>query len=204
MKKRYILNIRNDEGVNVNKMKFVGMEVARSSFSEPVKNIIREIVASVFTEKDEATSNKIYRRCYDDFKTLSIDDISIRIGIKDYNKWANQSERYTIAKSTPIHVKGSIYYNELLEDLGLQNDYERISSGEKIKWFYCNKNRFNINALSYPDILPDEIFKEIQPDYKKMFEKLITSSIERIFTACDWPIDDLTYEYSTSLFDFFA
>jgi len=203
-KRRYILNVRNDEGVNVNKMKFVGMEVARSSFSQPVKDIIKQIVKSVFSTKSNFETNKAYRDCYDKFKSLDLNEICIRTSINDYDKYANKSSNYQIALHTPIHVKGAIYYNNMLKSLDIQSKYEEIGSGGKVKWFYTQPNQYQLSVLAYPDILPTEIATIVKPDYKKMFQKLVTSSITRIFESCNWQIDDLTYEYQTNLFDLFG
>ncbi len=203
-KKRYILNVRNDEGVNVNKMKFVGMEVARSSYSQPVKEIIKQIVKSVFTTKNNFATNKVYRDCYDKFKALDLNEICIRTSINDYDKYANRSDKYEIALHTPVHVKGAIYYNNMLKSLNIESKYEQIGSGGKIKWFYTEPNRYQLKVLSYPDTIPPEIESIVKPDYKKMFQKLVTSSITRIFESCNWQIDDLTYEYQTNLFDLFG
>jgi len=202
-KKRYILSIKNDEGVEANKMKFVGMEVARSSYSEPVKQLIRDIVDTVFKTRSSVETNIKYRESYEKFKNLTLEDISIRSSINDYAKWANKSQKFSIAKNTPVHVKGSIYYNTLLKTLGGETDHEAITSGQKIKWFYCAENKYQVSVMSYPDMYPDILNNVIHPDYKKMFLKLVTSSVKRILDACDWPIDDLSYEYRTNLFDLF-
>lgn len=204
MKKRYILNVRNDEGIEVNKRKYVGVEVARSSFSDPVKDIIKSIVGTIFETKSQSAVNTAYRAGFDKFKTLSRDDIAIRVSIKDYDKYASQSTDFNIALRTPIHVKGSIYYNNLLKQHNLTNDYENITSGDKVKWFYTDNNKYQIKVLSYSDVIPPEIDAVVTPDYKKMFDKLVTSSIERMFEACGWQLDDLTYSYSTNLQDFFS
>lgn len=201
-KKRYILNIRNDEGVDTNKMKFVGMEVARSSFSQPVKDIIKQIVKSVFHTKSNFETNKVYRDCYDKFKQLHLNDICLRSSINDYDKYANKSSNYDIAKNTPVHVKGAIYFNNLLKTFNIQSKYETISSGNKIKWMYTEPNRYNIKVISFTDEIPEELKEIIKPDYKKMFSKLVTSSVDRIFKSCEWTLDDLTYEYQTNLFSF--
>ena len=203
-KKRYILNVRNDEGVEVKKTKYVGMEVARSSYSEPVKTLIKTVIKSIFDTKDSFKVNQVYRKCFDEFKQLTVDDISIRVSIKDYNKYADQCENFNIAKRTPIHVKGSIYYNNLLEKCNIHHDYESITSGTKVKWFYCEKNKYQIPVLSYLDIIPDEINQDITPDYKKMFDKLVGNSVQRLFTACMWQMDDLSYDYFTDLNDFLS
>ena len=203
-KKRYILNVRNDEGIDTNKRKYVGVEVARSSFSDPVKNIIKGIVGAIFDTKSQTAVNVAYREGFEAFKKLPRDDIAIRMSIKDYDKYASQSNAFEIAKRTPIHVKGSIYYNNLLKDLSLTNDYENITSGDKVKFFYTDNNKYQIKVLSYSDVIPPQIEALITPDYKKMFNKLVTSSIERMFEACGWHLDDLTYSYSTNLSDFFS
>lgn len=201
-KKRYILDVRNDEGIDTKKCKFVGVEVARSSFSDPVKEIIKDIVAAIFKYKSESEVNRAYREGYDKFKSLQPDDISIRVSLKNYEKYADVSEGWEIAKKTPVHVKGAIYFNNLLDRHDITSKYEKLTTGQKVKWFYCDQNPYQINVLSYLDKIPEEIYENIQPNYKQMFNKLISSNIQRMVEACNWTLDDLEYSYTTSLLDF--
>ena len=61
-------------------------------------------------------SNKVFRDIYKEFKDLPVEDIAIRKNVKEYEKYAKLATNYSMGKGTPIHVKSSIYYNQILRD----------------------------------------------------------------------------------------
>ena len=105
----------------------------------------------------------------------------------------------------PNHVKAAYYYNLLLDRLELENKYEKIQSGDKIKLFYLKKpNRFGIDAIAFKYYYPDEFKSLFEPDYEKMFDKVIFSPVQKFFEAVNW-IPQKPNEMTTcNLVDFFA
>ena len=88
--------------------------------------------------QDPIKANNIYRDVYDTFKKLSIDDIAIRGGLSDIEKHQVRAQGFKIAKGTPNHVKGAIWYNQLLKHRNLETKYEKITSGGKVKKIYIS------------------------------------------------------------------
>ena len=74
----------------------------------------------------------------------------------------------------------------------------------KIKWFYCNANRYNIKNCAFVDRFPEELSETIQPDYQKMFEKLVTPAIERLYKCVQWRLKNLRNEEVCDILTFFA
>ena len=69
----------------------------------------------------------------------------------------------------PIHVKGSYYYNLLLKKLGLENQYEDISSGDKVRYFYVRQpNKYGIKSFAYKYYFPSELKEDIIPCQKQL------------------------------------
>ncbi len=201
-KKRYILHILDDEGIPCDKLKFVGVEIARSVISEEVKVLIRSVINTIIKTRDINKTNEIYHDIFEQFKTLDIDKICFRSGINNYSKYENSSEGFRVGKGTPAHVKGSIYYNNLIKILKLDNKYESITSGNKIKWFYCDANKYDIKCLSYIANLPEEF--NIKPDYVKMFNKIIRPAVDRLYDCIGWPIQDFNITYANNLLALFS
>ena len=117
-----------------------------------------------------------------------------------------QSKLITLlGKGTPIHVKSAIFYNELIEEFGLEGVHEKIGSGDKVRYFYVQQpNKYGCNSLAFKYSLPDEFKKLFLVDYEKMFEKIIFQVIERFYESVKWRPYKPGEAYQTDLFDFFG
>jgi len=201
-KKRYILSVRYDGKRNKHKYKYVGVEVQRSTYSNAVKKLMKDIITTAFKSKDRMITDAKYRECYETFKTLPIDDIALRSSIKDYEKYASQSNGFNIALHTPIHVKSAIYFNTLINTLNLKSKYMPIISGTKIRYVYTAQNKYGLKCIGFNDTIPPEF--DIKIDTEKMFEKLVAPCIERVYSCIGWQIPDMSRQYQCDFLDLFA
>lgn len=204
MKKRYIIQVLDDEGVAVNKFKYVGVEIARSTTPKKVKELIKKTVETAFLTKDVKQTNAIFREAYEEFKHLDIQDASFRRAVKDYEKYSKTASLSKFEKGTPCHVKAAIAYNLLLEKYNLQSKYEKINSGQKIKYFYAVKNAHNLDAVAFVAEYPKEFRDLIKIDYDKMFEKIVAAPVESVYEAIEWRMPNFSREVQTDLFDLFG
>ncbi len=205
-KKRYILHILDEEGIPCDKFKYVGVEMARSSISKSVKAIMKPVLETALLTQDVYVANRLYKEAFEKFKELSVVDISKRTGIKDCEKYAHGTSLNKFNKGTPGHVRATLTYNYLLEELKLTQKYEAITNGNKVKHFYTLKNPFGIDHVAYNgDNFPEE-FKEhgIEPDKEKMFMLLVSAGIERLYNGAGWRFPELGKEKVTDLLDLFS
>ena len=202
-KKRYILHILDEEGTACNKFKYVGVEVARSTTPKRVKEFIKKTIETAFLTKDVKKTNDIFREAYNDFKTLDVTEAAFRKAVKDYEKYSSNASLNKFEKGTPCHVKASIAHNLLLREHKVVSKYESIRSGQKIKYFYAQKNPYNLDAVAFINEYPKE-FNNIKMDYDKMFEKIVVPPIENVYDAIGWRLPQMGKEIQTDLFDLFA
>jgi hypothetical protein len=134
---------------------------------------------------------------------MDVVTISKRAKVSDIEKYQSRSDGFKIHKGTPMHVKGSIYYNNLLKKYSVDHLYERITNGTKVKIFYANKNKYNIQVFSFLDEMPEEIIKDVAPDYDKMFQKNVFPPLERIYKCIGWDTPSLVQNYCTDLTELF-
>jgi DNA polymerase elongation subunit (family B) len=205
-RKRYILHVLELEGVTPDKpFKYTGVEVVRSSFSEPVKKLIKNVIESAILSQNKKDSDKILKEAYEDFKKLPIFDICFRSNISDIVKYEKRiTDDGKTGKGTPVHTKGAIRYNKMIKEFGLESKYEKIGSGTKMKWFYPAKNVYNFDSMAYLDNFPSEFEEIFKVDYKKMFEKIVLPPIERLYDCIGWNLPNIVQETYTDLFDFFS
>lgn len=201
-KKRYVLRVLDDEGIPTNKFKYTGVEVVRSTIPAPIKPYIKKIIETMMDTQNRTTTNDVFLKAYETFKGLPIEDYSFVMGISDYEKYANKCNGFVTCKGMPAHVKAAYHYNMLLEKLNITGGYERIETGDKVRYFYVNQpNKYGISAIAYKYYYPEEFKKVFEPDKEKMFEKIIFSIIERFYESVNWKMSKPGAQVQTDLFD---
>ncbi len=206
-KKHYILHVRDKgkrEPLQCNYIKPVGVELVRSTVSSTIKEMITRVVKTLLNTRDRDATLDVYREIYQEFKKLPPEEIASRSGVATYNKYAEKANGFVLGKHTPIAVAGAIFHNNLLKKLNIEDKYDVISSGVRVKWVYCIKtNKYGIDKIAFLNTIPEE-FSDIHPDYEKMFQKIIQPAIERLFECANWKFINLNAEYAVDLFDFFG
>ncbi len=202
-KKNYVLFIINKEGKKINNFKYSGVQLAKSTLSNKVKDISKKIVSIIMFQKNKSVADQMIFDAYDyEFKKLDINDIAERGSIKSLSKWEGKNHGLITASGTPQRAKYSIYHNELLKILGLTNKYRRIENGSKIKLVYLKPNRFNLQGIAYQDIFPMDF--DLEADYEHMFFKDIIQSLSPFYDALKWRIPDPKIQHEDSLENIFG
>lgn len=201
-KKRYVLHVLDDEGIPVNDFKYVGVEVKRTTMPASVKPLVKNIIETMLLTQDQHKTNREVEKAYDSFIKLNVEEVSEVSGIKGLEKYSSLSDGFVTAKGMPHHVKAAYYYNELLQKLGIDKKYEKIQSGDKIKHFAVKTpNRYGVKKIAFKYYYPKEFKNVFQPDYEKMFEKIVYSVVERFYENVKWRPKKPGELAQTDLFD---
>lgn len=201
-KKRYVMHILDDEGIEMDKYKYTGVEVVRSTMPAAIKPYVKNIIETMLSTQDITKTNNVLNEAYKTFKSLPVEDIAFVSGIKNYEKYASECDGFKTAKGMPGHAKAAYYHNLLLKKFNIENEYESISSGDKVRYFYVEKpNAYNIGNVAYKYYYPDQFKKVFHIDYEKMFEKIIFSAIERFYVNVNWSVQKPGSLTQTNLFD---
>jgi DNA polymerase elongation subunit (family B) len=185
-KKRYILNVFNNEGVQYNEpdLKVMGLEMVKSSTPSVVRDKMKESIRIMISGTEE-DMQKFISDFREFFRGLPAEDISFPRGINGLTKYSNSSTLYN--SGTPIHVKGAILYNHYLRELKLTNKYPLIQEGEKIKFTYLKvPNPFRDTVISFPARLPKEFNIQAYIDYDTQFDKTFLEPIKIILNCMGW------------------
>jgi len=185
-KKRYILNVLDNEGVRYAepKLKIMGIEAIKSSTPAPCREALKEMFKTIIggTERDVQNNIESFRTY---FKTLPPDQIAFPRGITNLTQFRDKQTIYK--KGTPIHARGGILYNKMLKDLSLDKQYNKIQNGEKIKFIYLRTpNHIKENVISFLDYLPEEFGLHRYIDYDTQFNKTFLDVIDPILSAVGW------------------
>lgn len=204
-KKMYILHILDKEGIKTSEFEYKGIAIAQATFSKEVKNLLKNVVESALISKDKKKALSLFQKAYEDFCKMSTENISIRKKVNNYTKYELLvSQEGQHAKGTPGHVKSSMNFNNVLKKLNITDKYPKISSGTKIKLFYCQKNIFNYETMAFVDYYPKEILEHVKPDYRYMFDTNVLPVIERIFKVIGWSTPTIGCEEAVDLIALFS
>jgi len=201
-KKRYVLHTLDVEGIPGKKFKYTGVEVVRTTMPAPIKPYVKKIIETMLLTKDYNATNKVFNETYEIFKKLPLEDIAFVMGVKGYEKYANRSNGFETIKGMPKHVKSAYFHNILLDRFGIERKYEKITSGDKVRFFEVKKpNSFGLSVIGYKYYYPKEFESIFEIDYEKMFEKIIYSVIERFYEAVNWTVKKPGNGAQIDLFD---
>ena len=198
-KKRYILNVYNNEGVQYNEpqLKVMGLEMVKSSTPSVIRGKMYELIKLLVTGTEDDV-HKFIAEFKEYFKTLPVEDISFPRGLNGLKNYSDSLSLYK--KGTPIHVKGAIIYNHNLNKLNLTKKYPLIQEGEKVKFTYLKMpNPFKDMVVSFPSRLPKEFEMQQYIDYDTQFDKAFIEPIRVILECMGWSTEKVS-----SLEDFFS
>ena len=205
-KKRYILNVHNNEGVQYAepKMKMMGVDAVRSSTPQVCRDKFKKIFKVIIDEGETATQRFIadFKK---EWKQLPPESVSFPRGCNISKKkdgvpftWADKKTIYK--KACPIHVRGALLYNHYIKQAGLEQKYELVQNGEKIKFVYLKTpNSIKENVIAYANDLPKELDLHRFVDYNKQYEKAFVDPIKHLLDALNWDVEPVA-----TLEDFFV
>jgi len=196
-KKRYILNVYNNEGVQYAqpKLKIMGIEAVKSSTPQVVRDKFVKAY-NMMLNSTEAELQKFVADFFDEFKTLPAEDISFPRGVSDIEKWEDKHTIYK--KGTPIHVRGALLFNQQLKKANLSQ--ETIRNGTKVKFCYMKMpNPLMENVIAFTQFLPEEFGLNQYIDYEMQFNKTFKEPLELVSNAIKWKL-----EHVNSLEGFFT
>ena len=188
-KKHYVLNVWNNEGVQYEtpKLKVQGIEAVRSSTPAVCRDLIKDTVKKIL-ESDEKTIQALISEERNNFRQLPAEDIAFPRSVNNLDKYIDKSLIYR--KGTPIHVRATLLHNYHIDKLQLGNKYEKIYSGEKIKFLYLKRpNRLYENVVAFKNVIPDEFNIRDHVDYDLQFEKAFVEPIKTILDAIGWEVE---------------
>ena len=185
-KKRYMLLVNDSEGVRYEtpELKIMGFETARSSTPEIVREHLKKAVRIILTKTEDDLIGFV-NECRKVFREQEPEDIAFPRSVSNMSKYSDPSSVYK--KGTPIHVRGALVFNRLLEDKCLTNRHESIGEGEKIKFLYLREpNPIHENVITFISGLPEEFDIRDYIDYDVQFEKTFLAPLQSIMEVIGW------------------
>lgn len=178
-KKKYYARVRDSEGtrydVNNPHIKVMGLELAKSTTPQWVKDNIRDAIPILF-DGDEDSLKQWMEKTKCGYTESHIDDIA-QVGK------ANNLNYRLSDKGVPMLSRCAIVYNKFVKDNNLSSYYSPIEPSEKFKYVrLLEPNIFNSDCIAYKSSRFVNTYLKDIIDYDTMFEK---SFIEPLSLMCE-------------------
>ena len=188
-KKRYILNVLDNEGVRLAepKLKMMGIETAKSSTPQWVRKKLTEVLKVVMNGTEEEVWDFV-ETARKEFRNLPVEEIASPRGCNNLAQYSDPTHIY--GKGTPIHVRGALLYNHLLKKKNVHKRYENVKNSDKIHFTYLTvPNPINENVISFINVLPREFELTNYIDYDMQFDKSFIEPLKNIITLIGWNVE---------------
>jgi len=186
-KKRYMLNVRmGEENVYLNEpeLKIMGIETARSSTPEVVRNALKDVI-TVIMNRDESAVHEFVARFKNEFYGLPAESIAFPRGCNGLSEYFDATNVYK--KATPIATKGALVFNNCIRNMKLTGKFQEIREGDKIRFIYLNTpNPVGEKVIAFTSRIPEEFNLNGFIDYDTQFEKTFLEPLRTILGVLGW------------------
>ncbi len=198
-KKYYVLHVLDDEGTKVDKFKYRGVDVVKTTMPKKVKPYVKKVIEHMITSQSLKETNDMFNEAYEEFKNLSIAEISKISSMNNFAEYSSRCNGMNTVKGMPSHLKAAYFHDMIMEQNGWGSKYEKFKSGDKVRMVYVKKpNKYNLDMIGFKGDWPEEFDNIFTVDFEKMFSKVFYAAIERFYRAVGWklrkPSENLTVE----------
>jgi DNA polymerase elongation subunit (family B) len=203
-KKRYMAWVLKMETERVkegsaHEIEVKGLEMVRSSTPEMIRNILKKFNLALLKDVDYKKANDFIREVYDLFRSTNLEQIARITNVNNLEKYTGDDGAPVLG--TPGHVKATIGYNMMLEKYKLEDTYEKIYEGDKIKTVYIKTSYdYPYSQIAFKEKLPTEFKLKELIDYDTMWEKVFIKPIRPLYETMKWSLPNFDQVDISDLF----
>jgi DNA polymerase elongation subunit (family B) len=198
-KKYYVLHVLDDEGTKVDKFKYRGVDVVKTTMPKKVKPYVKKVIEHMIMTQSLKETNDLFNEAYEEFKKLPIADIAKISGMNNYSEYSARCNGMNTVKGMPSHLKAAYFHDLIVGQNEWSSKYDKFKTGDKVRMVYVKKpNKYNLDMIGFKGDWLEEFNNIFVVDYEKMFSKIFHAAIERFYEAVGWklrkPSENLTVE----------
>ena len=207
-KRRYAMYIVNKEGVTVDEMVMMGLDLMKSNMTPMYRKFGEELLKQIMfgTDKKEIDKRILDFKKY--VKDLPIEDIAKPTGVKQVASYIERKPGIgeifsTLKLKCPINTKAAVWYNDLLRFKKLDKKYPCFREGDKMKYIQLKDNPFRIDVIGLTGNDPEFIneFIEKYADREQGFESSLMNKLVGIYEDLGWAFPSM-HEKAGKFFKF--
>jgi hypothetical protein len=207
-KRRYAMYIVNKEGVTVDEMVMMGLDLMKSNMTPMYRKFGEELLQQIMfgTDKKEIDKRILDFKKY--VKDLPITDIAKPTGVKQIQAYIERKpgtgEIFSQLKlKCPINTKAAVWYNDLLRFKKLDKKYPCFTEGDKMKYIQLKDNPYRIDVIGLTGNDPEfiNLFIDKYADREQGFESSLMNKLVGIYDDLKWEFPSL-HEKAGKFFKF--
>ena len=192
-KRRYAMYIVNKEGVTVDEMVMMGLDLMKSNMTPMYRKFGEELLQQIMfgTDKKEIDKRILDFKKY--VKNLPLSDIAKPTGVKQVSSYIDRKPGIgeifsTLKLKCPINTKAAIWYNDLLRFKKLDKKYPCFTEGDKMKYIQLKDNPYRIDVIGFTGNDPEFIteFMDKYADREQGFETSLMNKLVGIYEDLGW------------------
>lgn len=191
-KKKYVQSITWEDGKVYDKNEYIkttGLEIVRKNTPPFCRPELIKLVGWIFDKGKDFSERDITIELLNlkkRFEIVDLEEICFNTGIGDYEKYVlDDKDDIRVADSCGAHVRAAAIYNYYLNNNSkYSNKYEKIKTGDSVKWYYTKSIKEELNVFAFKrGNLPIEFAPEI--DIDMMFEKTVINPLNNIINSME-------------------
>jgi DNA polymerase elongation subunit (family B) len=192
-KRRYAMYIVNKEGVTVDEMVMMGLDLMKSNMTPMYRKFGEELLKQIMfgTDKKEIDKRILDFKKY--VKDLPLGDIAKPTGVKQVASYIDRKPGIgeifsTLKLKCPINTKAAVWYNDLLRFKKLDKKYPCFREGDKMRYIQLKDNPYRIDVIGFTGNDPEFIveFMDKYADREQGFETSLMNKLVGIYEDLGW------------------
>jgi DNA polymerase elongation subunit (family B) len=187
-KKYYMLHLVSNDGEPVDKMKYMGVPIKKTTLPKEIKNKLSSFIERLLKGEDWDIIGPDVVALKDELKTTSdVEKLGLPKGINKLESYTKRLNAKEDGLRLPGHVAASILWNKCLQTYK-DTESPRITSGAKISVYYITRPIDRFKSIAIPkdiEILPDWFNEHFIPiiDRDAQIERLVDKPMEIMISA---------------------
>jgi hypothetical protein len=193
-KRRYAQFLVDKEGIPIEKLVVMGLDIMKSNFPPYFKDFGEKIIKQILFSTNQSVVDEFILEFRNSINDVDWKKLIKPTGVKKLQEYTAAPPPEgkifsTLKKKAPVNTKSSIYYNDLIKFKGWEKQYSQIQIGEKVYIVYLKANPYYIDSIAikgYDD--PPEIIELVEEyiDRNKLFDTVLKNKIEKVYSDIDW------------------
>jgi DNA polymerase elongation subunit (family B) len=192
-KRRYAMLIVNKEGVPVEELVMMGLDLMKSNMPPLYKKFGQNLLSEIMSGKPKNEIDASIINFKTSLNKLPWHDIAKPTGVKQISSYIakrpSPGEIFSELKlKCPINTKAAVYYNDILRFKRLDKQYSCFTEGDKMKYVTLKPNPFEINVIGFngndPQFITDFIDKYV--DREDAFNSVLLNKLQGVYDDIGW------------------
>jgi DNA polymerase elongation subunit (family B) len=207
-KRRYAMYIVNKEGVTVDEMVMMGLDLMKSNMTPMYRKFGEELLQQIMFGAPKSDIDKRILDFKKYVKDLPLGDIAKPTGVKQVASYIDRKPGIgeifsTLKLKCPINTKAAVWYNDLLRFKKLDKKYPCFREGDKMRYIQLKDNPYRIDVIGFTGNDPEFIndFMDKYADREQGFESSLMNKLVGIYDDLGWVMPS-THEKAGKFFKF--